>query len=296
LFKRTSAYLGAVSLAAAGFAAVAAAPAASAGTGPVIGTRVAAGYQDYGRNFRYIQSLITVPDDTFVHRYDGALYPQEYIQLSNGDALQGLGTDPGDEYARAGIESCQVAAAAAGHAVCGPSQSWVAFVEVFNNSLNGPFTTHYVNLPGVAGGDGVFFSVYFNQGGNELQIVVHPPTPAGGAPVPGGTFKTNARGAIFDHAAALVDFTDSLGHAPIALPPLVSPFQLNSFLEGAVTTGNGQRGSFTGPWTTSQVIATSNGNPPPLGTKRAYPDGLYGDGVKSNGAVRPQDAFDIWAR
>ena len=71
--KRISALLGAAGLAAAGFAAVAAAPAASAApavphiTGTTIATKNAAGFEASGRDFRYISSTITIPDDSFPH-------------------------------------------------------------------------------------------------------------------------------------------------------------------------------------------------------------------------------------
>ncbi|MGP8000425.1 MAG: hypothetical protein ACLPKI_24355, partial [Streptosporangiaceae bacterium] len=62
-------------------------------------TRSTAGYEASGRDFRYISATITVPDTAFLT----GLYPQEYIQLSNG-SLGG-----GDQYVRAGIEACVVA-------------------------------------------------------------------------------------------------------------------------------------------------------------------------------------------
>ena len=59
---------------------------------PQIGTTSQAGYEASGRDFRYISSTLTVPDTSFLT----GLYPQEYIQLSNG-SLAG-----GDQYVRAG--------------------------------------------------------------------------------------------------------------------------------------------------------------------------------------------------
>ena len=112
----------------------------------------------------------------------------------------------------------------------------MAFVEAFNNSLNGPFFSHYFNLAGVNQGDGVNFSIYYNEVGNELSYVITPPTTSGTPQF----YKTQAYGAIFDHAAALDDFTDSTG-TPIALPPFVESFRINQFLQGAITTENGTR-------------------------------------------------------
>ena len=241
-----------------------------------------AGYEASGRDFRYITSTITVPDTSFLT----GLYPQEYIQLSNGSLTQPTGG--GNAYTRAGIESCIVARSFGATCTTG---TWVAFVEAFNNSLNGPFFSHFYNLAGVNQGDGVNFSIYYNQGGNELSYVITPPTTSGTPQF----YKTQAFGPIYDHAAALDDFTNSTG-TPIALPPFIRSFRINQFLQGALTTYSGARGSFVGPWTTSPVIATSNGLLPPSGTTRVSPSPLWSDGLLANGAVRANDAFGVWAR
>jgi hypothetical protein len=245
---------------------------------PLIGTTSQAGYEASGRYFRYISSTLTVPDTSFLT----GLYPQEYIQLSNGSLASG------DQYVRAGIESCIVARSFGASCTTG---SWVSFVEAFNNSLNGPYFAHYSELSGVNQGDGVNFSIYFDQGGNELHFVITPPSTSG----PVQFYKTRAYGPIFDHAAALDDFTDSTG-VPIALPPFIHSFRINQFLQGALTTYSGSRGSFIGQWTTSQVIATSNGLLPPSGTTRVSPSPLWSDGLVANNQVRLWDAFGVWAR
>ena len=67
-------------------------------------------------------------------------------------------------------------------AIC-TTGTWVAFVEAFNNSLNGPFFSHFFNLAGVNQGDGVNFSIYFDQAGNELHFVITPPSTSGHAAV-----------------------------------------------------------------------------------------------------------------
>ncbi len=169
--------------------------------------------------------------------------------------------------------------------------TWVAFVEAFNNSLNGPYFSHYSNLAGVNQGDGVNFSIYYDEAGNELHFVITPPSTSGTPQY----YKTQAYGAIFDHAAALDDFTDSTG-TPIPLPFFLHAFRINQFLQGAITTENGLRGSFVGPWTTSMVEATSNGLPYPSGTVRVSPNALWSDGMSANGAVRANDAFGVWVR
>ena len=251
--------------------------------GTSIATTNAAGYEVSGRDYRYISSTITVPDTDFLT----GLYPQEYIQLSNGSLTQPTGG--GNAYTRAGIESCVVARSFGDTCAIG---TWVAFVEAFNNSLNGPFFSHYYNLAGVNQGDGVNFSIYYNEVGNELSFVITPPSTSGTPQY----YKTQAYGAIFDHAAALDDFTNNVGGTPIALPPFIHAFRVNQFLQGAITTENGQRGSFVGPWTTSEVVATSNGLPYPSGTVRVSPSPLWSDGLSANGAVRSDDAFGVWAR
>jgi hypothetical protein len=250
--------------------------------GTPIGSTNSAGYEVSGRDYRYISSTITVPDTSFLT----GLYPQEYIQLSNGSLTQVTGG--GNAYTRAGIESCVVARSFG--ATC-PTGTWVAYVENFNNSLNFPSFRHFFNLAGVNQGDGVNFSIYYNEVGNELSYVITPPSTSGTPQF----YKTGAHGSIFDHAAALDDFTDSTG-TPIALPPFIRSFRINQFLQGAITTENGARGSFTGPWTTSEVVATSNGLLPPSGTTRVSPSALWTDGLPANGAVRANDAFGVWAR
>jgi hypothetical protein len=252
--------------------------------GTSIGSTSSAGYEASGRYFRYISSTITVPDTSFLT----GLYPSEYIQLSNGSLNGSGGGITGNQFVRAGIESCTVARTFG--ATC-TSGTWVAFVEAYNNSLGGAYFSHYAELAGVNQGDGVNFSIFYYQGGNELSFVITPPSTSG----PAMYYKTAAHGPIFDHAAALDDFTDSTG-TPIALPPFIRSFRLNQFLQGALTTYSGARGSFTGPWTTSKVIATSNGLLPPSGTTRVSPSALWTDGLPANGAVRANDAFGVWAR
>ena len=271
-----------------GFAAAGSASAAvsSKAQPATIGTTItstsSAGYEASGRDFRFITSTIRVPDTDFLT----GLYPQEYIQLSNGSLTQPTGG--GNAYTRAGIEPCVVARSFGDICATG---TWVAFVEAFNNSLNGPFFSHYLNLAGVNQGDGVNFSIYFDQAGNELHYVITPPSTSGTPQF----YKTQAFGPLYDHAAALDDFTNSTG-TPIAPPPFIRSFRINQFLQGALTTYSGARGSFVGPWTTSPVIATSNGLLPPSGTTRVSPSALWSDGLPANGVVRANDAFGVWAR
>lgn len=249
-------------------------------TGPVITTKNAAGYELSKRDFRFITSTIRVPDWP-----SNVLYPQAYIQLAEG-SLNNLLSPTGDEYVRAGIEPCDLLAILSG-SHCAIGDKWVAFVSVYNSSLNAPIWQHYVDLAGVQEGDGVNFSVFYDQAGNELHFTITPPITSG----PETFYKTNAHGPIFTDADAIDDWLSTTGQ-PVPLPPGFNPIQINGFLQGAATTYSGLKGSFTSSgWTTSQVVATSNGLPFPQGTVRVQPSVLGSDGLSANGAVRPGDMF-----
>ena len=147
---------------AAGAASAAAATKAQPATiGTSIASTTSAGYQASGRDFRYISSTITVPDTDLLT----GIYPQEYIQLSNGSLTQVSGG--GDQYTRAGIESCVVARSFGDVCITG---TWVAYVEAFNNSLSGPYFSHFFNLAGVNQGDGVNFSIYYDSTGTPIAL------------------------------------------------------------------------------------------------------------------------------
>ncbi len=253
------------------------------GIGATMYSTYAAGYETSGRDFRYITSKITIPD--WPSGFGGfSLYPQSYIQLSEG-SLNNLLTPSGDEYVRVGVEPCDLLAIIIGGSTCTPG-SWVAFASLYNGSLNGPVWNHYVDLANVSQGDGVDFSIYFDQAGNELHFTITPPATSG----PETFWKTQAYGPLFDHADAVDDWLSTTGQ-PVPLPPGFNPIKINSFYQGAETTYSGAKGSFTGPWTTREVQATSNGLAPPDGTLRVDPGALFSDGKKVNGAVRANDAF-----
>lgn len=230
-------------------------------TGPAISTVNTAGYEASGRDFRYIHAFIRVPD-----WIPTGLEPHSYIQLSNGS----LGA--GDQWVRVGVTY---------HA-----GMWKTFIASQDNWL---FPIHYyIPRNGLAAGDGVAFSIYFDQGGNELHFSIVPPVTTGSP----DQFKTQAFGPIFDHAAVVDDWTYTTG-VPAPLLPFLNPFAVNTFMQAALTTYSGVKGSLTGPWTTSLVQATSNGLLAPLGTIRVAPGGLFSDGSIVNGAVRLGDAFKV---
>jgi hypothetical protein len=262
-------------------------------TEPAIASTSYAGYEASGRDFRYVTALITVPDQLSVPGPNGeTAYPQEYVQLSNGSLASG------DQETRAGIEPCVVAQALDPGLDC-TNRDWVGFVEAFNNSITGPYFTHFVPLD-VAQGDGVGFSIYYTAmmgGADELHFVITPPTAESCSTGPNNEcfFKTNAHGPLFDHAAGLMDYS-TLNGTPIPVPISEEHFRISQFLQGALTTYSGTRGSWVGPWTTNEVEATSNGLPYPQGHVRVSPSFLWSDGLVANGAVRANDAFGVWAR
>jgi hypothetical protein len=261
---------------------------------PVIATSSYAGYEFSTRDFRYIHAVISVPNQapvlTSPDRRAGSppagapagfLYPQAYIQLSNGSLATG------DTYARTGVETCAVAEFLDPSFVCPVGVQWVAFIETFINS-DIPQFAHFVPLDANPG-DGIGFSIYYAPQGQGVAFTIYPPSGSV------DQFDTPVPGAIFDHAAALADYTTSSG-TPIPLPVGTQQFRLTQFQQGAVTTDAGNKGSWTGPWVTSQIEATSNGLTFPQGTVEASPSYLWTDGAVANGAARNSDAFGVWDR
>jgi hypothetical protein len=287
-------------MAIAGFAAPASAGATPTGKAhegrslPVIATSSFAGYENSNRDFRFIHAVISVPDQPVspppTSRLAGRRssdspaafqYPQAYIQLSNGSLASG------DTYARTGIETCLVAENLDPGFICPTGVQWVAFIETFINS-DTPEFSHFVPLDANQG-DGVGFSIYYAPQGLGVSFTLY--APSGSV----DQFQAPMPGAIFDHAAGLADYTNN-GGTPIPLPVGTQPFRITQFQQGAVTTDAGNKGSWTGPWVTSQIEATSNALPFPQGTVEASPSYLWTDGAVANGAARNNDAFGVWER
>jgi Helix-turn-helix domain len=244
IIKRICASIAASGLVLAGLLAIAGpAGAAPLPALPKVSTLSTAGYTATGRDFRYIQATITVPDWS-----PTGLEPHEYIQLAGNDGWVHVG-------------------------ITYHAGNWETYVASQNNSL---FPVHYyLPISPLQPGDGSYFSIYFDQIGGGLHFAIVPPS-TDGPPV---YFSASAHHALFTAASALDDWTYTTGQ-PVHLPPFLNPFSVNTFLNGAITTYSGAHGSFTGPWTTSYTEATSNGLPFPAGAVRVSPSALSSDGIR----------------
>jgi len=234
----------------------------------VTGTYTAAdcgktGYVATGRDFRYAQAVITVPDHPGTLTSD----PTEYV------ALDASATN--NDFARAGIQPCAVVA------VTCPA-GWRAFVLIEEPGI--PAITDSVPLAASTEGDGVFVSVYLVPTGNSVHMVVTPPS---GAAI-NNTYTVN--GPVYTDAQALADWTTATTKPAPAVP--ITKIRDSQFFQGRFTTSNGAKGTFSGPWTLTAVDGTSNGSLPPAGTLISQPSFLWNDGSSYNGLGN--DAFGVW--
>jgi hypothetical protein len=238
-------------------------PFLTAALGPAPALAACAGYQASGRDFRFAQALITVPTTPCT-----LAAPEMYI------ALAGSGS-----YAQAGIR-CGLGLSGPDHRANGPDaiRMYQGFFTILTQGVR--VFTRTIPLNTVDPGDGVFFTVYFNQAGNSDQFT---------ATGPGVTVASTARalGPIYTQAYALTDWSLSLPATPVQ--PTAST-RMTQFLQGRFTTASGQRGTFEGPWTLSPVEVTSNGLAAPLGTLVSAPSYLWNDGTSAQGT----DAFGVW--
>jgi hypothetical protein len=223
-----------------------------------------AGYVATGRDFRYAQALITVPN------HGGSLVndPTMYVSLDSS----GINND----FARAGIEPCTVASPAC-------PQGWQAFVLI---EEPGSVVSHTFPLGASTEGDGVFVSVYLVPTGNSVHVEIIPPDGI----ITNNTYTVN--GPVYTDAQALADWTTASGQPA---PKNTSPnpkTRDTQFFQGRFTTSNGVQGTFKGPWTLTAVDATSNGSLPPSGTLIAQPSYLWNDGHSLGGLGN--DAFGVW--
>lgn len=247
-----------------------------------------AGYQASGRDFRYAQALITVPNHagSITSPADPALYV----------ALDDSSTNT-YEYARVGVAPCPTTATAVDlvpdqatatdcATIPGNTSGWVAFAAV-----DQPTTVPSIDVTPLSvttEGDGVFVSVYLDPTGNGIHTVIT---------LPNGTTVNHAfavSGPVYSKALALADWTTAIENGAAAPEPAVPLAKIRDtqFLQGRFTTLNGNRGTFNGPWTVSALEATSNGSLPPSGTLIGQPSYLWNDGSGLNGMG--DDAFGVW--
>jgi hypothetical protein len=240
-------------------------------TGATVSTLYTAGYQATGRDFRFAQADIQVPD-----KVAGLRAPMEYAALESGDSEAGVG-----------IMSCALAHNIENSFSCTGSETWTAFAGTFNLTLNGPKFA-FRPLAGVNQGDQVFVNVYYNVPGNTLQYVITTPGIGGTDPTPGHTYYLSgkAHGATFNEAVVLDDWTLT----PVKSLGLIG-HAINSFGNGRFTTARGNQGTFVGPWTTSAVDLTSNGLGAGSGTTIISPTALNSDGISFKGLG--SDSFTV---
>ena len=237
-----------------------------------------AGYVGTNRTFRYAQAIIRIPAHPLIQFFTQPLLPTLYVGLSSNDsaAITGLMT--------CGVYHNIFHAYPLG-AGC-PFQTWLAVGVEINTNFNF-LHAHVVAIPNAASGQGIEFSVYYNQIGNALHYRIDA-SKAGGVI---NAFSMPAFGAVFTHALALVDFSASTVNKPPSAP--TQDVRATQFLEGAWTTSGGVRGTFLGPWTTQPVSSTfPAGFPPPGNTVTFEPSFLWNDTIGGG----PGDAFGVWWR
>ncbi len=216
------------------------------------------GYQASNRDFRFASAVIRVPTSNGVVD----ISPQFYVGLQDTNG-----------WAHAGIEPCTGG---------GCPNGWEGFYEVFQDGT--PLLTVHVPFDGVAAGDGVFFSIYFNSVGNAVRLVVT---------LPDGTTSAQTvavNGSIYTAAVAEADWSND-DTQPIPTVPLANT-RLTQFFQGRFTTLSGSQGTFDGPWVLSPIETTTNGHAPPAGTLISAPSYLWNDGNSYQGL--PRDAFGVW--
>lgn len=257
-----------------------------------------AGYQASGRDFRFAQALITVPDHpgslgNLGTRPDGA-------PPSGGDPVLYVGLDNSAlatwQFARVGIAPCPqgvagVAIVPGGTVTCpttvaGNTSNWVVFAATADAG-SPPLVTVYP-LPNAMMGDGILVNVYLTPAGTSVQTVIQ---------LPDGSTYTNTfpvTGPVYTKAQALADWTTAIENGAPAPEPSVptSKTRVTQFFQGRFTTVSGDMGTFNGPWILNPVEATSNGQLPPAGTLIAQPSYLWDDNQSFNGLG--DDAFGVW--
>jgi hypothetical protein len=267
-----------------------------------------AGYQASGRDFRFAQALITVPDHPGTTccgahvRFDGVSGPDPvlYVALDNSSAST-------YQYTRVGIAPCPEGVAdvfivPGGTVTCpttvdGNTSNWVAFAATVNTGIppgsppNPPTPPNVVIEPlsSAVMGDGILVNAYLAPTGNAVQTVIQLPD--------GTTYNNTFRvtGPVYTRAQALGDWTTALENGASQPEPTVpdNKRRVSQFFQGRFTTASGQQGTFAGPWTLNALEVTSNGELPPTGTLMTQPSYLWNDNHGFNGLG--QDAFGVWS-
>jgi hypothetical protein len=216
------------------------------------------GYVATGRDFRFAQAVITVPDHNATSADEAA-----YVAL---DASAG-----NNNFARGGIYPCMCTAS-----------GWAAYVDV---QQSGTPNFHLAAIPVSLEGDGVFVSIYEVPAGNAVQILIKD---ANGT-LFNGDYVVN--GPVYTNAQALADWTVTPSR-PAPVPPASDKSRDLQFEQGRFTTSSGDRGTFKGPWSLTAVDGTSNGSLPPSGSLISQPSFLWNDGHSFGGLGN--DAFGVW--
>lgn len=256
-----------------------------------------AGYQASGRDFRYAQAVIKVPEHRGVVTVCGSPVrpgpgrtppncilprtpappageadPKLYVALddSSGDV---------SDFARVGVQPCT------GGSPCS-STGWEAFAQIARG-LGGPVSPPLGLFPIAAAqeGDAVFVSVYADPAGQAVHTVVTLPD--------GSTYNNTypVGGQVYPRAQAVADWTTAVVK-PQPVPPSPDKVRDTQFLEGRFTTLNGQRGTFAGPWTLNAFEGLTADALPPAGTLVVQPSYLWNDETNFHGLFG--DAFGVW--
>ena len=232
-----------------------------------------AGYQASGRDFRYAQAVIMVPDHQGVPAATPPAEADPRIYVALDDSTAGSPV-----YARAGIRPCT------GAAPCSTT-GWEAYATVFYGATPPTTPPNNISVTPVQAGDSVFVSVYLSPTGQSVHTVVTLPD--------GSTFNNTlpAPGAVYPRAQAVADWTAATGK-PQPVPPASGTVRDAQLLEGRFTTLSGQQGTFAGPWTLNAFEGTTTGALPPSGALVVQPSYLWNDGTNFHGMFG--DAFGIW--
>jgi hypothetical protein len=253
------------------------------------------GYQASGRDFRFAQALITVPNHNGVVDPDSATTEpdaQEYVALDNSSTNT-------YEFARVGIAPCpsgdtefivpnQATATTCPLTGAGNTSGWVAF-----SAVQQPTGAPTISINPVAvsvEGSGILFNVYLEPTGNAVHFTTT---------MPGGTMVDNVvtvSGPVYTKAMAVADWTTAVLNGGGDDPPMpdvpAAKIRDSQFFQGRFTTTSGAQGTFNGPWTLNALEATSNGFLPPTGTLIGQPSYLWNDGSGFN--KMGDDAFGVW--